>query len=121
MIGPDEEWLVQSGKILPAVNVAEADGAFEVTVDLPGLKPEDVHVEVKNDRLWITGERKEEEEKKEKNYRHIERRFGRFERVVPLPIPVDADQVEAGYKDGVLTVHVPKLEEAKAKRIPVKS
>ena len=66
----------------------EKEDKFEVTVDLPGLKPEEVEVEFKGDSLWITGERKEEKEKKDKTYHRVERSYGEFRRVLPLPSAV---------------------------------
>lgn len=105
----------------PRINLAENDKAFEVTVDLPGLKPDEFNVELKEGQLWITGERKEEHEEQGKTYHRVERQYGRFQRVVPLPAAVDADKIEAEYKNGVLQITVPKNEAAQPKRITVKS
>jgi HSP20 family protein len=104
-----------------AVNLAETDSQLEVTVDLPGIKPEEVKVELKNGDLWITGERKEEKEEKGKQYRRIERRYGSFCRVMTLPSPVDESKVNAEYHDGVLRISLPKSEKVKPKRIEVKT
>jgi HSP20 family protein len=106
---------------VPSIDLVEKENEFEVTVDLPGLKPEEVTVEFKGGSLWITGERKEEKEEKEKTYHRIERSYGEFRRVLPLPTEVKEEAIEAKFTDGVLKVSVPKVEEAKTKRIEVKS
>lgn len=105
----------------PRINVAETDAAFEVSVDLPGMKPEDFSVELKEGQLWITGERRQETEEKGKTYHRVERQYGRFQRVIPLPAAVNAEKIEAEYKDGVLRITLPKDESAQPKRIPVKT
>jgi HSP20 family protein len=104
----------------PRTNVAETDAALEVTVELPGMKPDDFKVEVHNGNLWITGEKKEEKEEKGKTFHRYERHFGAFRRIVPLPTTVKAEKVDAIYRDGVLKVALPKTEEVKPKAIPVK-
>lgn len=106
---------------VPSVDLVEKENEFEVTVDLPGLKPEEVTVEFKGGALWLTGERKEEKEEKEKTYHRVERSYGEFRRVLPLPSEVLEDKIEAKFTDGVLKVLIPKAEEAKTKRIEVKS
>jgi HSP20 family protein len=105
----------------PHVNVGEYEDRFEVTAELPGLTPKDFSVEVKDNQLWISGEKKEEHEENGNTYQRVERRYGAFRRVIPLNAQVNADHVAAEYKDGVLTVRVPKAESAKPKRIEVKS
>jgi HSP20 family protein len=105
----------------PQANIAETEQQFEITVDVPGMKPDDITIELRQGDLWITGERKHEEEQKERTYHRIERRYGRFQRVIHLGTGVDADKIEADYKDGVLHIAVPKTEAAQPKRINVKS
>lgn len=105
----------------PETNVVETDTGFEVTVELPGMKSEDFHVELRGGELWITGEKKEEKEEKGKTYHRVERHFGEFQRVIPLPKSADEDKVEAQYTDGVLKVVVGKTAEATPKRVEVKS
>ena len=105
----------------PRTNVAETDKGYEVTLDLPGMKPEEFNVELKEGQLWVTGERKHEQEEKGKTYHRIERHYGQFRRIIPLDATVDAERVEADYKDGVLHVTVPKSEAARPKRIEVKA
>ncbi len=109
------------GWFAPRTNVAETEGHYEVSLDLPGMKPEEVNIELRENELWITGERKEEKEEKDKTYHRIERQHGQFRRVIPLATPVESDKVNAEYKDGVLRITVPKSEKAKPKRITVKS
>jgi HSP20 family protein len=116
--GP-EEWRPWGEEFAPRANVAETPEALEVTVELPGMKPEEFHVEMHNGELWITGEKKEEKEEKGKTYHRVERRFGEFKRVIPLPTNVNKEKVTAEYKEGVLKVAIPKTEEAKAKHIEV--
>lgn len=105
---------------VPRANVAETDTHFEVTLDLPGLQPDQVSVELKENQLWVTGERKDQREESGKTYHHIERVWGQFRRVIPFPSPVNAEKVEAQYQDGVLTVLVPKDETARPRKIAVK-
>lgn len=105
----------------PRVNVAEMDDTYDVTVELPGMSANDFTVEVKENQLWISGEKKEESESQGKAYHRYERRYGAFREAIPLAQAVDAEHVNAEYKDGVLTVRVPKQEAAKPRRIAVKS
>jgi HSP20 family protein len=112
---PAEGWFT------PRVDLTETEGQYEVKVDLPGLKPEEVKVELRNGDLWITGERKEEQEEKGKTYHRVERRHGEFRRVLPLPAEVAEERIEAKVENGVLTVTVPKTEPIKPKRIEVKA
>ncbi len=105
---------------LPEVNVAETEKAVEVTMELPGMKPEEVKVEILEGRLWITGEKKEEKEEKGKTFHRIERRAGQFRRVLPLPTKVEAERVEAQMNEGVLKIVLPKAAEVRPKAIPVK-
>jgi HSP20 family protein len=106
---------------MPRTNIAETDSGYEVSLDLPGMKPEEVNIELKEGQLWVTGERKCEREEKGKTFHRVERQYGQFRRIIPFDVPVDADKVEAEYKDGVLHVTVPKSETAKPRRIEVKA
>jgi HSP20 family protein len=87
----------------------------------PGLKPEEFDVELKDNQLWITGERKQEEEQHGKTWHRIERHYGQFRRVIPLETAVEAEKVAAEYTDGVLRISVPKSEAVRPRRIEVKS
>jgi HSP20 family protein len=105
----------------PAVNVWEGPDAFHVEAELPGLKREDLNIAVtQRNVLAIQGERKPEEQGKGAWHRR-ERGFGRFQRVLKLPAPVDADKVEARLEHGVLHLTLPKAEEARPRRIAVKA
>lgn len=107
-------------KFTPHVDVAETDATVEVTVELPGMKAEDFHVEMHENGLWITGEKKEEKEEKGKTFHRVERRSGEFRRLIPVPPTVDREKVDAVFKDGVLRVVIGKTVEAPRKEIPVK-
>jgi len=98
----------------PAVNTREGDYAYHVEVDLPGVKKKDIKVEVKDNRLLISGERKEKKETKKDNYQRVESSYGKFERSFSLPDGVDGENVKASCDDGVLEVTIPKLEKTKA-------
>jgi len=103
----------------PPVDIGETADGYEFTVELPGLSPEAVEVEVKDNTLTIKGERKEDTLKEGQHYLHRERPRGRFARVFRLSKPVNADGVVAAYKDGVLSVTVPFRAEAKPRKIVV--
>lgn len=110
----------QPGRFAPAVDVSENDGEYAITAELPGVKKEDVTVEVHGGVLTIRGEKRSEREEKGEHGRHFERSFGSFSRSFTLPADVDADHVQAGFKDGVLTVQVRKSEAAKPKTVAIK-
>jgi len=103
----------------PALDVYDEKDNFVVKAELPGLKKEDIEINVHNGVLTISGERKSETEKKEGQTFRSERYFGRFQRSVTLPALVNVSEVKASYKDGVLTIDLPKAEEAKPKQIAV--
>lgn len=104
----------------PRVDIVEVNGTYELTADLPGLKKDDIKIEIHDNALTLRGEKKLEEEKKDKNYRLCERYFGEFVRTFTLPENVNKDGIEAEFKDGVLTVAIPKVEKPKPKQIEVK-
>lgn len=103
----------------PALDLYENADGFTVTVELPGLKKEDVNLSVHENVLTVAGERKHQFEGKEGQTFRSERAYGAFQRSVTLPAQVDATKVAASYKDGVLTVTLPKAEEAKPRQITV--
>ncbi len=103
----------------PPVDVYETDQNVVLKVELPGIKPDEVEVRVEDHTLFLKGERKFEKEVKEENYHHIERSYGNFVRTFPLPNSVNAEEAKAEYKDGVLTLTMPKREEAKPKTIKI--
>ncbi len=104
------------------VNIAEHDGAVEVSAEMPGCAPEDIDVQLKDGVLTIKGEKKVEKDEKQKDYHVMERSYGMFERSFTLPAEVDASKVEAAFDKGVLKVTLPKLpqEQSKAQKIAVK-
>ena len=106
---------------IPSMDLSETDRELQLTVDLPGMKIEEVSVEVTGRTVKIRGEHKEEKEEKGRTYHRIERRSGSVFRSVELPCAVKEDKVVAEYKDGVLTVTLPKSEEAKSHRVTVKA
>jgi HSP20 family protein len=103
----------------PALDVYEERDHFTVKAELPGMKKEDIEVSFHDGSLSISGERKTETKHEDAEVYRSERFFGRFQRTVSLPAAVAADQVKAAYKDGVLTITLPKTEEAKPKHIDV--
>jgi HSP20 family protein len=103
----------------PAVDIHETEDALVVTADLPGMKESDLDVRIENNTLTIGGERKFESEVKEENYLRVERTYGSFTRSFSLPNAVKTEGIEASYKDGVLTVKLPKREESKPRQVKV--
>jgi HSP20 family protein len=103
----------------PPVDIYEDGDNLVLKAELPGLTPDDVQVRVENNTLYLKGERKLDKEVKEQNYHRIERSYGTFTRTFTLPNSVDADKVAANFKDGVLTLTMPKKEEAKPKTIKI--
>jgi HSP20 family protein len=104
----------------PAVDVQETDKEYVVKADLPDVKKEDVKVGIEDGVLTLEGERKQEKEEKNKKFHRVERTYGRFVRRLALPLEVDAQNVAAEFKDGVLNVHLPKAETVKPRAIAVK-
>lgn len=117
-----EDWempLLSRGR-WPAVDIAENENEFVVKAEVPGCKAEDIDISVHDNRLTISGEKKQEEEKREKGYYHVERSYGSFRRDLNLGSNVDASKIEATCKDGVLVVKLPKTEKSKAVKVKVK-
>ena len=105
----------------PVMDISEDKESITVKAELPGMKTEDIGISVQGNALTIVGEKKEQSEEKKEGYYHCERRFGAFRRSLSLPGDIDHDKIEANYKDGVLTLTLPKTEAAKAKVVKVKS
>ena len=103
----------------PAVNVAESEAGYDITADLPGMKSEDLRIELKDRQLWISGERQEEQLEEGKTWQRMERQYGRFERMITLAADVDEDNVQADYADGVLHIYVPKVMNTRSRKIQV--
>src|SRR2546427_8201237 len=103
----------------PLADITEDDKEYLIKAELPEMKKEDVKVTVENGVLTISGERKFEKEEKKKKYHRVERAYGSFMRSFSLPDQADASKVKAEFKNGMLTVHLPKSEKAKPKQIEV--
>ena len=103
----------------PPVDIYENGDNLVLKAELPGLSPEDVEIRVQDNTLYLKGERKFEKEVEEQSYHRVERSYGTFTRTFSLPNSIDADKVAANYKDGVLTLTMPKKEEAKPKTIKI--
>ena len=106
---------------VPALDVRESEDRFDVTVDLPGLGPDDVNVTFEDGMLSITGKREFSKDDQGETWHRIERSFGTFARSMRLPQTADTERIEATFDKGVLTVSVPKTEQAKPRTIEVRS
>ncbi len=104
-----------TGLVMPDVDVTETEGELRVTAELPGMEEKDVEIELSGSQLTVRGEKKEEREETKKDYHVSERRYGSFRRTLQVPDTVDAENINAEMKNGVLTVVLPKTEEAKSK------
>mgnify|MGYP001159251806 CR=1 FL=1 len=113
----DEE--LMRGAWAPAVDIHETEDGYAVTADLPGVKKEDIEVDLKNGTLTIKGEKKFEERTPKENFIRIERSYGKFVRSFVLPNNVEPDKIKAVFKDGTLQLQIPKKEEAKPKQIKI--
>jgi HSP20 family protein len=107
------------GAWLPTVELFEREGTLVLRAELPGMKREDIAVEVTDNTLIIAGERKTEQEVKEKDYYRCERSYGSFRRAIALPTGVDTDQIAATYKDGILEVTLPKAKGQEPAKIAI--
>lgn len=103
----------------PLVDMYETKDDLLLMVEVPGVQEKDVTVSITGDLLSIKGERRFDQEVKEPSVLHLERVYGRFERLVQLPMPVQSDKVKATYRDGVLEVRLPKAEEVKPRQIKI--
>jgi HSP20 family protein len=113
----DQGW---AGTFRPAIDVSETDDEIVIKAEVPGTEQKDLQVELTGDVLTIKGEKREEREKKDESHHRIERSFGSFTRSFALPCEVKEEAVEAVYKDGILTLKLPKCETAKKKSIKIK-
>ncbi len=118
-VRPPGSWVQAEFEYFP-FDLYETDDEFVMTAALPGLKPEDLDINVQGNVLTISGELKSDErEGEQRTYHARERRYGKFSRQVTLPTGIQADRVQATFENGVLTLHVPKAEEMKPRRIQV--
>ncbi len=118
----EEEWPWPSARRgwMPALDVNETDDHYAITVELPGARREDVTVELEEGMLTIRGEKKSEREEKNEQRRFVERSYGTFSRSFSLPRDADGDRIEAAFENGVLTLTIPKSEEAKPRTVSIK-
>jgi HSP20 family protein len=118
---PAWEGLELAGEWAPKLDVSETKEALVVKAEVPGVEQKDLHVSLIEQVLTIKGEKKQEKEEKDERHHRVERSYGAFARAVRLPVAVDAAKVSATFKDGLLTVTLPKAPEAKGTFIPVKA
>ena len=111
----------QSNRWVPPMDLVESDDHFVLKADLPGLGEDDVAIEIRDNTLTISGERKSEYEKRERGWYRVERATGQFSRSLSLPEGVDPDAVTAEFDKGVLEVHIPKPEQRKPRRVEIKA
>jgi HSP20 family protein len=110
--GRDEPWH-------PLVDLEESKDKILVRAELPGLKKKDIKISISGDNLTLQGERELKKEEQNKTYHRIERSYGRFERIIPLPTEVEIDKIKATYDNGVLHISLPKSEKVKPKKISI--
>ncbi|HQL90349.1 MAG TPA: Hsp20/alpha crystallin family protein [Syntrophales bacterium] len=115
----EERW----GGFTPKMDLEETEKEYRITAELPGMEEKDVELMLTGNSLTLKGEKKEEKEEKGKSFYHVERSYGTFQRTVPLPEGIDLKKIDAEFKNGVLTVRLPKTAEAKAKgrKVPIKT
>lgn len=92
-----------------------------VSAELPGINEMEIQVTMTGDLLTIKGERSQEREMEDENYHRVERLYGKFERHIPIPVPVQSNKIKATYRNGVLEIHLPKAEEVKPKEIKIEA
>ncbi len=109
------------GDWTPAIDVAEGKDAITVKAEVPGVDPKDIAVSLEGDLLTIKGEKEHKTEEKDERHHRVERSWGSFMRGVRLPSPVDGSKVSAAFKNGVLTITLPKTAAAKGTTIPIKA
>jgi len=114
-----EDWDFPERAWSPNVDIEETDKEIIVTAELPGMSKEGIKVDIQDNTLTISGEKKQEKEAKERNYYRLERRYGSFQRSFMIPAEIDRDKVKASYRNGVLKVVLPKTEESQTRRIAV--
>jgi len=115
----NQEELTTSGSFIPAVDVYEDDHKVVLKLEVPGVKQEELDVQVENQTLTVRGQRTFEKEEKEENFQRIERRYGSFSRSFTLPATINTESIRADYENGVLKIELARREEAKPKQIKV--
>jgi HSP20 family protein len=111
--------MTQGRPWMPAVDMHETMDNLVLRLELPGVREKDVTVSITGDLLSVKGERRWEDESKDQKFLHVERLYGQFERLIQLPMAVQADKVKAAYRDGVLEITLPKAEELKPREIKI--
>ncbi len=114
---PSEE--VSNRTWMPPVDIQETDDAYRLTAELPGLTKDDINITLENNVLRLAGERKFEKDVTQEGYHRVERTYGTFARAFTLPSQVSHDKVEAAFENGLLTITVPKAEQAKPRKIAI--
>lgn len=117
-----ENWqpVVYTTDLSPRIDMFEEKDELVMRTELPGIKKEDIDIQLEGDRLVIKAEKKEETLSEDTNYYTCERRFGQYQRSVSLPFPVEADKISTTFENGLLEIRLPKAEELKAKHIEIK-
>lgn len=105
----------------PSCDISESNDQFLMSIDIPGMKPEDIKIEVANNILTISGERRREEKESDDSIQHFEKSYGYFKRSFSLPTSIESESVEARYENGVLELRLPKTQNAKSRQIEVQS
>jgi HSP20 family protein len=113
----DADWMTRP--FAPAADLSESADSVQVRIDVPGMEAKNIDIEVRGKELHVTGERNEEREEKGKTWHRVERRTGSFSRTIALPCEVRDDRAKADYANGVLTVTLPKTEEAKPHKVKI--
>ena len=120
-----DDWLTPNrglrtqSSFIPACDVEEQEDHYLLTLEMAGVRKDDIKMELIDNKIVISGERQNESRKKEDAYSYSERRFGRFQRTFAIPVGIDGSQVEANYQDGILRVLVPKAEASKPRQIKI--
>jgi HSP20 family protein len=115
--------LDRGGSFSPKIDVSEDKGGINIAAELPGMDEKDIEVSLKDGRLLIKGEKSHDEKKEDRNYYHVERSYGSFQRSISVPEGIDPDRIKASFKKGLLKIKLPKSEEEqkKVRKIEVKS
>lgn len=116
----DWEFPMKGGELFPTVDISETPQEYTLRAEIPGMKKEDTKISVNNNVLTLSGEKKSEAKHEDKKYHRVESYYGSFQRSFVLPDSIQSDKVTAAFKDGVLTVTVPKSEKAKEKQVDIK-
>ncbi len=111
---------IMGRELFPSVDISETPQQYNIRAEIPGMKKEDTKISVNNNVLTISGEKKSETKTDDKKFHRVESYYGSFQRSFVLPDGIKTDKVEANFKDGVLTIAVPKSEEAKSKTVEIK-